>query len=190
MAAKPHPKYPDIRQALEGFAKRGKAFSGFGYRCAEPRFGGEIVSGLGSQLHGSRWTPKHSFPTVYLSDTVEAALQEYLARVRRMRLPDHRSLPMVMAWVKVKALNFLDITQPEVAAIVSPFLAEEKIHWRSIQDRREAASQAVGRTIKEIGFSGLIAPSQALPGGKNLVIFPQNLGPAEGLSAPNLKLIE
>jgi len=76
-----------------------------------------------------------------------------------------------------------------IATVIEPFLRIDKIHWRAIQDRREAASQAIGRAIKEIGFSGLIAPSQALPGAKNIVVFPQNLTGSESLSAPTLKPI-
>jgi RES domain-containing protein len=140
-------------------------------------------------MHGARWTPRNSFPSVYLCETVEAALQEYLARARRMRLPDHKSLPMVMAWIKAKTANLLDTTDDEVAAAVEPFLKSDKIHWRAIQERREAASQAIGRAIKEIGFSGLIAPSQSLPGAKNIVVFPQNLTDSESLSGPTLKPI-
>ena len=124
---------------------------------------------------------------VYLCDSAEAALKEYLARGRGMKLPDYRSLPMLMAWVKVKTANLLDTTDAEIAAVIRPLLEKDKIHWRAIQDRREAVSQAVGRAIKEICFSGLIAPSQALPGGKNIVLFPQKLTPADSLSAPVLK---
>ena len=189
MAIKPHPDFGEIKQAVARLSKKGKPFSGVCYRCTEPQFAAQIVSGLGSQLHGARWTPKNSFPTVYLCESVEAALQEYLARGRRMKLPDYKSLPMVMAWVKVKTANLLDTTDAEVAAVIDPLLKKDKIHWRAIQDRREAVSQAVGRAIKEICFSGLIAPSQALPGGKNIVIFPQSLAPADSLSAPALKPI-
>jgi RES domain-containing protein len=89
MTVKPHPDFREIKQAIQKLSKRRNSFSGICYRCTEPQFIGQIVSGLGSQLHGGRWTPKNSFPTVYLCDTVEAALQEYLARGRRMRLPDH-----------------------------------------------------------------------------------------------------
>ena len=174
---------------MAALAKKGKSFSGVCYRCTEPQFADQIVSGLGSQLYGARWSPKNSFPTVYLCDSAEAALQEYLARGRRMKLPDYRSLPMVMAWVKLKTANLLDTTNAEIAAVINPMLEKDKIHWRAIQDRREAVSQAVGRAIKEICFSGLIAPSQALPGGKNIVIFPQSLTPADSLSAPSLKPI-
>ena len=85
-----------------------------------------------------------------MCETSEAALQEYLARSRRMRLPDHKVLPMLMAWIKVKAANLLDTTDSEIAAVINPFLATDKIHWRAIQDRREALSQAIGRAIQEV----------------------------------------
>ena len=187
MAIKPHPNFSEIKEALQKLSKKGKRFSGACYRCTQPQFADQIVSGLGSALHGARWTPRDSFPTVYLCDTVEAALQEFLARARRLKLPDHKSLPMVMAWVKVKAVNLLDTTDPEITAIINPLLETDKIHWRAIQDRREAVSQAIGRAIKEVCFSGLIAPSQALPGRKNIVVFPQKLTAPESLSTPNLK---
>lgn len=136
--------------------------------------------------HGARWTPKSSFPTVYLCDTAETALHEYLARGRRMKIPDHKSLPMVMAGVKVKAVHLLDTTDAAIAECIQPRLRAERIHWRAIQSRREAVSQAIGRAIQEICFSGLIAPSQALPGGRILVIFPGKLRPTEVLSAEGL----
>src|SRR5579862_6779912 len=164
MPIKAHPDFDEIRVAIQKLSKEGRSYSAVCYRCTEPQFAEQIVSGLGSQLHGARWTPKNSFPTVYLCETVEIALQEYLARGRRMKLPDHKSLPMVMAWVKVRVANLLDTTDAEIATIINPLLATDKIHWRAIQDRREAVSQAIGRAIKEVCFSGLIAASQALPG--------------------------
>jgi RES domain-containing protein len=189
MPIKAHPDFDEIRVAIQKLSKEGRSYSAVCYRCTEPQFAEQIVSGLGSQLHGARWTPKNSFPTVYLCETVEAALQEYLARARRMKLPDHKSLPMVMAWVKVKAANLLDTTDAEIATVINPLLAIDRIHWRSIQDRREAVSQAIGRAIKEVCFSGLVAPSQASPGSKNIIIFPQKLTASESLSAPALKPI-
>ena len=145
---------------------------------------------MGSQLQGARWTPKNLFPAVYLCETVEAALREYLARGRRMKFPDHKALPMVMAWIKVKTANLLDTTDAEVAAALNPFLATDKIHWRAIQDRREAVSQALGRAIQEVCFSGLIAASQASPGSKNIIVFPKKLKAPESLSGPSLKPLD
>jgi len=187
MAIKAHPEFDEIKQTIQKLAKKGKPFSAVCYRCTEPQFAGQIISGLGSQLHGARWTPKNFFPAVYLCETVEAALEEYLARGRRMKLPDHKSLPMVMAWFKVKTANLLDTTDAEVAATINPFLETDRIHWRAIQDRREAVSQAIGRATHDVCFSGLIAASQASPGSKNIIIFPKKLKAPEMLSAPNLK---
>src|SRR5260370_40076465 len=104
-----------------------------------------------------------------------------------MKLPDHKSLPMMMAWVKVKAANLLDTTDPEIATVINPLLATDKIHWRSIQDRREAVSQAIGRAIKDVCFSGLIAPAQALPASRNIIIFPLKLTASDSLCAPVFK---
>jgi len=66
MAIKPHPDFDEIKRAVATLSKKGNSFSGVCYRCTEPQFADQIVSGLGSQLHGARWTPKTSFPTVYL----------------------------------------------------------------------------------------------------------------------------
>ena len=95
-----------------------------------------------------------------------------------------------MAWIKVKTANLLDTTDDEVAAVVSPLLATDKIHWRAIQDRREAVSQAIGRAIQEVCFSGLIAPSQASPGSRNIIVFPKKLKAPEMLSVPSLKPLD
>ena len=106
-----------------------------------------------------------------------------------MKLPDDKVLPMVMALIKVRVVNLLDTTDAEIAAVINPFLARDKIHWRAIQDRREAVSQAIGRAIQEVCFSGLIAPSQASPGSRIIVIFPKKLNAPETLSAPTLKTL-
>jgi RES domain-containing protein len=189
MPIKPHLRFDEIKGALQRLGRQGRPFLAVCYRCVEPQFADQVVAGRGSQMYGARWTPKNSFSTVYLCETAEAALQEYLARGRRMKLPDHKSLPMTMLSVRVKVANLLDLTGEEVSSVINPLLTMEKIHWRAIQDRREAVSQAIGRTIKEMGFSGLAAPSQACPGQKNIAIFPENLGPKEVLRASSLKPI-
>jgi RES domain-containing protein len=183
----PHPRFDEIKERLQNLASKGKSFSGVCYRCTDPRYLSQITSGIGSQLHGARWTPKNSFPSVYLCETPEAALQEYLARGRRMRIPDHKSLPMVMAGVKVKAANLLDITEPGIATAINEILLSERIHWRAIQDRREAVSQAIGRAIHEICFSGLIAASHVSVGNKTIVLFPQKFEKPEVLHPLNVK---
>jgi hypothetical protein len=107
-----------------------------------------------------------------------------------MKLPDYKSLPMVMAWIKVKTANLLDTTDIEVEKVINPFLETDKTHWRAIQDRREAVSQAIGRATQDICFLGLIAASQASPGHKNIIVFPKKLKRPEMLSAPSLKPLD
>jgi RES domain-containing protein len=187
MPIKTHLEFTEIKKRLMNLAGRGVSFAAVCYRCTEPQFAGQIVTGLGSQLHGGRWNPKGSFPTAYLCETAEAALQEYLARARRMKLPDYKSLPMVMAAIKIRTGNLLDLTDAKIAAVVNPFLEAEKVHWRTIQNRREAVSQSIGRAAHEICFSGIIAPSQALPRARNIVIFPQKLKDGGITSLPTMK---
>jgi RES domain-containing protein len=184
---KAHSNFYKIRSVVQRLLKKAAPFSGFGYRCTEPKYASEIISGLGSQLHGGRWNPKGSFPTVYLCDSADAALAEYLARARRMNIPDYKSLPMVMVGVKVRVARLLDLTDPEIMAQCNTFLRTEKTHWRSIQAKREAVSQALGRAAQEICFTGLITPSQAFPTGKNIVIFRRKLAKTDILKALMVK---
>jgi RES domain-containing protein len=190
MSARPHPNYSRILAAVKSLSDRARPLTGVWYRCTETSFAHEIASGEGARLHGGRWNPPGSFRTVYLSDSPETALQEFLARARRMKWPDHKSLPMVMAGVEVTAGRVLDLRLPEVAAKIAPVLAAEKQEWRLIQARREAASQAVGRAVRETGLQGLLAASQQVAGGTNLILFPDKLGRRDKLSAPKLRGME
>ena len=102
--------HPDYKKLVEGLrALRGLAapYSATLYRCVETAFAHDFGSGKGAQFHGGRWNPKGAFPAVYLCDSPETALAEYLARVRRMRLPDARALPMVMAAVETRVTSAL-----------------------------------------------------------------------------------
>ena len=190
MDIKPHLNYSRILLAVTALAWHARPLSGVWYRCVETSFAHEIISGEGARTHGARWNPVGSFRTVYLSDTPESALQEYLARARRMKWPDHQSLPMVMAGVEVNVRRILNLQEPEVAAVMEPLLKAERQHWRSIQSRCEAVSQAVGRAARETGLQGLLAPSQQVKAGLNLVLFPDKLGRPDKLSAPKLKVLD
>jgi RES domain-containing protein len=189
MHIKPHPNYSRILAAVKLLASHGHVLNGVWYRCVAASFAHEIISGQGARIHGGRWNPVGSFRTIYLSDSPETALQEYLARARRMKWPDHKSFPMVMAAVEVSVRRVVDFRVPEVAAVIEPLLKAERAHWRSIQSRREAVSQAIGRAACEAGFHGLVVTSQQVKGGVNLVLFRDSVGRQEKLSAPKLKAL-
>jgi len=190
MDIKPHPNYSRILLAVNSLTAHAQALNSVWYRCVETSFAHEIISGEGARMHGGRWNPIGSFRAVYLSDAPETALREYLARARRMKWPDHKSLPMVMAGVEVKVRRVLDLRVPEVLATVEPLLKAERLHWRSIQSRRETVSQAIGRAVREAGLQGLLAVSQQVKAGLNLVLFPDKFGRHDKLSAPKLKVLD
>ena len=184
-----HPEYANIIEALRPLKAQVAPYAATLYRCVEATFAHDFVSGKGAQLHGGRWNPKGAFPAVYLCDTPETALAEYLARCRRMRLPDARVLPMVMAAVETRVSSALDLGAPPVAAVVQPFLASEKVHWRTIQHRREAVSQAIGRALHQLGLQALLASSQARSNGRTIVLFPDQFSRKDHLSGPSLKIL-
>jgi len=184
-----HPDYAKIVEALHPLKAEAAPFAATLYRCVETAFAHDFVSGKGAQINGGRWNPKGAFPAIYLCDSPETALTEYMARSRRMRLPDSRVLPMVMAAVEVKVSLALDLEEPRVAAVLQPLLALDKIHWRAIQSRREAASQAVGRALQELGLHALLTISQARANGRTSVLFPHRFGGRDRVSAPSLKIL-
>ena len=189
MAVKPHAAYSKILSVMKALLPEATRVSAVFYRCVETSFAHEITLGEGARIHGGRWNPLGSFRAVYLSDSPETALQEFLARARRMKWPDHKSLPMVMAAVEVKASRILDLGFPTVNSALQNLLESEKAHWRTIQSRREAVSQAIGRAANEACFQGLIASSQQVPGGKNIIVFPMKLSRLDKLATPRLKAI-
>ena len=184
-----HPDYAKIIAALRPLKVRAAPYAATLYRCVETAFAHDFVSGKGAQLHGGRWNPKGAFPAVYLCDSPETALAEYLARSRRMRLPDTRALPMVMAAVETRVSLALDLDAPKIAAVVLPFLASEKVQWRAVQNRREAISQAIGRALHQLGLQAMLATSQARSTGRTIVLFPDQFTRNDRLSAPSLKVL-
>jgi hypothetical protein len=107
-----------------------------------------------------------------------------------MKWPDHKSLPMVLAGVEVRVSRVLNLTMPTVANALEPFLKAEKAHWRSMQARHcEAVSQAIGRAARVAGMLGLVAASQQVPDGRNMVVFPGQFGRDDQLSAPKLRVV-
>jgi hypothetical protein len=106
-----------------------------------------------------------------------------------MRLPDARALPMVMAAVEVQVGAALDLDAPEAAAVLQPLLAAETDHWRAVQGRREAVSQAVGRALRRLGVQALITASRARAGGRTFAVFPDRLTGSDRLAAPTLRML-
>ena len=83
----------------------------------------------------------------------------------------------------------LDLETPEAATILQPLLVVETEHWRTVQGRREAVSQAVGRALRSLGVQTRITASRARAGGRTFAVFPDRLGGADRLAAPVLRVL-
>src|SRR6266478_6325362 len=188
--SKPHPDFGAILATVQSLFAHQSKFSGHGFRCVETSFAHDLLSGKGSLLHGGRWNAPGSFPAVYLADSPETALNEFLVRARRMHIRDYKALPMVMVAVKVKLSCLLDLRAVGVSFALDRFLCSEKIGWQSIQNRREAVSQAIGRAALTAGFKGLRAPSRQTPKAVNFVVFPDALSSGDRIAAPKFDKIK
>jgi RES domain-containing protein len=54
MPIKPHPRFDEIKGVLEKLSERGKPFASICFRCVDPKFADQAVTGLGSQIYGAR----------------------------------------------------------------------------------------------------------------------------------------
>jgi RES domain-containing protein len=154
-------------------------WSGVLFRSASPRYANkdDLLTGAGSKTAGARWNPPNSFRTVYASLEVETALDEVLAYFRRYHLPILEAMPRVIVALAAKLQRMLDLTDGGTRRLLG--VSERRIlaePWREANRRgREAVTQAVGRLAYEADLEGILVPSAARNGGRNLIIFPANL---------------
>src|SRR5262249_4402686 len=151
----------------------GDIFRATGLEYANRR---DVLTGEGSRKAGARYTPKGAFRTVYGGLDMETALAEVLAHHRRQGLPEAEALPLTFVALQGDAPNILALTDGSVRRILGVSLQRLKGPWRADQDNgQEALTQTLGRLAREAGVQGLLAPSAARPGGRNLVLFPEHL---------------
>jgi RES domain-containing protein len=141
------------------------------------RDGQALLNGVGSLRNGVRWTPPGSFATVYAADSPETALAEVLNHYRYYGLPLSASMPRTFVAIEVGLGFLLDLTTGPIRRRLGVSLrrmVEED--WRREQSEgREALTQAIGRSAFESGYEGLIVPSAARRGAKNLLVFPDRV---------------
>ncbi len=134
----------------------------------------DILSGAGANWRGGRWNPP-GISAIYGSTSDETALDECKAHDRYYGL--QTLSPRLLVVVEVRLDRVLNLTNPRVRRklrlAVRDWADED---WRQMQENgRESLSQAIGRAVSEAGGSALLAPSSAVHGGVNVVVFPDNL---------------
>ena len=124
---------------------------------------------------GHAWNPPGLFRTVYLSLEMSTAVEEFLAQNRRLGLPDAQSLPLVITASRAVVPRLLDLTLGKVRSILR--VSEARMVSEPHGLGPESITQAIGRIAHSEGLQGLLVPSAAVPGEKNLVVFPELLPP-------------
>ena len=165
--------------------RRFSKWHGIAFRAAPLEFARviKLLDGKGSFKFGGRWSAAGTFPAVNLSTTQDAALGESNANFTYYKLPLKDVRPRAVVGVRLKLGKVIDLTNPQGIG-KQPWLRLEELlaeDWRKVNDAgHESQSQAFGRATHDVDAEGLLAPSARVPGGVNLVYFPESvLGPGK-----------
>lgn len=181
--AKPAPNFDQLVSRLKAIKPARLQMTG--YRSATPEYAQEkdLVTGEGSRKHGGRWNPP-GVAAVYASFTPETAMEEALAHFRYYGIPFHAAMPRMFVALRAKLAKVLDLTEGEVRQRVR--ISEARLigcNWRvEMKGGKEALTQLLGRAAVEAGLEALVVRSAADEEGRNIVIFPENLGKSSELS--------
>lgn len=178
-----HPRFQAIYERLAQDDSLFHEWHGvlFRFQSVEYPQPGDVLSGAGAKWRGGRWNAP-GFAAVYGSTTDETALDECKAHDRYYGV--ETLSPRLLVAVEARLERVLDLTSAGVRrklGLTVHVWTEED--WRQMQEAgRESLSQAIGRAAYEAGGHGLLAPSSAVRGGVNGVVFPVRLGIHERLA--------
>ena len=162
-----------------------------GVRSADLKYNGdtEILSGLGAQIHGGRFTPRGGARTLYLADSVttaeaevEHARQFYAPPPSGFRSPATR----VVRRVEVDAGRVLDLRADETLAALGLSVELIRREWRVENEvGTVAAVQIFGRVVSQVGYHGILTRSVRHIGGEVLTRFLDNLAAGDSVRLAN-----
>lgn len=166
----------DLRKLDCHFSK----WQGMAFRAAPLEFGrlSKLLDGKGALKFGGRWSAAGTFRAVNLSFNQETAIKESAENFTYYNFLPSDVSPKVLVGVRLKMgkainLTISDWTRKQPWLRLDELLAED---WRKANETgRESQSQALGRAAHDLGAEAIIAPSARVPGGVNLVFFPESL---------------
>lgn len=155
-------------------------FTGDVFRVANRGFAGitTLLSGIGAMQHGGRWNAAGEFRVFYAAMDLETAFAEKAHSSRHSGIPPEQWLPAVIVLVQVKLTRVLDLTvtasRNRLGLTLEAMVAERPP--AANESSYEATRHAIARAARQAGIEALIVPSARRLGGKNLAVFPDNLG--------------
>ncbi len=180
MKVRANPRYELFHAELKRLKRRFSKWQGVAFRAAPLEFSRleTLLDGKGSLRAGGRWSAAGTFRAVNLSTTQEVAVKEGSANFTYYNFALSDVRPRLLVGVRFKLGRVIDLTatdgiQSLKSIHLTELLAED---WRKVNDSgHESQSQALGRAVHDIGAEGLLAPSVRVPGGVNLVYFPESV---------------
>jgi RES domain-containing protein len=180
MKPAPNPRYDVFLSELKSIPRPFSKWRGLLFRasCLPYARTTKLLDGKGSLVHGGRWSAAGTFQAVNLSTAQETAIAESAATFTYYNFAPSDVRPKIVVAVRVRFSSVLDLVAPKGLRAktwleLDKLLAED---WHKVNDaKHESLSQAFGRAAHALGAEGLLVPSARVPGGMNLVYFPQSL---------------
>lgn len=174
------PTAEQLQARLGRLAGAAEPFAGVVYRSTTPKYATEtdLLTGEGGRRYGGRWNPV-GLAVVYASLTPETAMAETLAHNRYYGLPPEDAMPQTFMAFAVDLRTVLDLRRGDIRSRLRVSAAAmTEIDWRmEMRAGREPVTQLLARAAHAGRWEGLVVPSAADPGGHNLLLFPDKLGP-------------
>ncbi len=115
---------------------------------------------------GGRWNRRGVYGCLYTAFSQQGVRAEYLKYLQREALSGFAVGPRDLVSIQVDLEPVADLTDKETSPIPpdEPFLTGDELADLE-------ACRALADSLRKDGFVGIIAPSAALPGQKNLIIY-------------------
>jgi RES domain-containing protein len=178
----PHPDSERVAKGIGRCVPLAVSWSGDLFRATGQDYANErdVVTGEGSRKAGARYNGKGFCRALYNALDMATAIAETLAYSRQQGIPDADALPLTLVSFRALHVRALDLTSGEVRQALG--ISKERLlqPWRPDQHAgREALTQALGRLARAAGMQGILYDSAHVPGGRNMVLFPDLLRPGQ-----------
>jgi RES domain-containing protein len=176
----PNPRYSTFLAELQKVRRPFSKWVGLLFRATSLPYAQatKLLNGMGSLNYGGRWSAAGTFPAVNTSTSADTAYAESGASFTYYNFAPSDVRPKLIVVVKVRLHRVLDLVAPKGLRTkawleLDKLLAED---WHKVNNAmHESQTQAFGRAAHDIGAEALLVPSARVPGGMNLVYFPESL---------------
>jgi RES domain-containing protein len=146
--------------------------SGDWFRCVSLKR--DPLSEEGARLNGGRFNVVGE-PALYLASTPALAVAEHLSLGEMFGVVTFP--PRLLVTVEVDIQSVVDLTDPQARTAVGVDSGALRCDWRG--HSQSSRTQLLGRELRNAGVAGVRFPSSVDATKANLVVFRENVGPAD-----------